>query len=111
MAAISRHKYSKKLSLKDDNQKTITEIRESFPRISIKDISSKTDIIVKLKGNDTLDGLAIKYLGDGRYWWVICLMNNIMNPLGNDLFIGRALRIPTSIDTVLHAIERNRNAK
>lgn len=51
---------------------------------------------------DRLDHLAAKYLGDGRYWWVIALVNDIDYPFASGgLTYGRKLLIPSSVQDVL----------
>jgi hypothetical protein len=44
----------------------------------------------------TLDKLAFKWLGDERYWYVIALFNNIVDPLA-ELDEKRELIIPLNI--------------
>lgn len=42
---------------------------------------------------ERLDGLAFRYLGDAKLWWVIAEYNNI--PWAFDLTTGMVLRIPS----------------
>ena len=53
---------------------------ETFPSISMGDLSSIPHTIVKFKETDRLDHLAERFLGSGTYWWAICLMNDLDNP-------------------------------
>lgn len=48
---------------------------------------------------DRLDNLAYTHLGDGSYWWVIAMMNNIEWPFKFEE--GQILEIPTDIKEVL----------
>lgn len=55
-----------------------------------------------LKLGERLDTLAHKYYGDPDYWWVIALVNRIMDPFS--LTVGRRLRIPTDVKSVLDKV-------
>ena len=47
-----------------------------------------------LQAGDRLDQLARKYFNEGRYWWIICMVNGIVNPLSdNKLKPGSSLKI------------------
>jgi hypothetical protein len=48
---------------------------------------------------DRLDNLAFKHLGDGEYWWIIALFNNIDWMYGFDE--GQILKIPSDVKEVL----------
>lgn len=48
---------------------------------------------------ERLDHLAAKYFGDDQYYWVIAVVNSIVDPL--DIEYGRKLRIPTDVRQVL----------
>lgn len=51
---------------------------------------------------DRLDNLAHKYLGDGRYWWIIAEFNGIEYPLaGFSPDEPTILKIPTDLEAVL----------
>jgi len=77
---------------------------ESFPSINIERLYSNSDIIVEIKDRQRIDTLATNYLGDGRYWWIICLYNNISFPFGEEIYPGRLIRIPSNINKVFDAI-------
>lgn len=80
---------------------------ESFPNITSNDIKSNNDTFITWDETQRLDNIANDYLGDGRYWWVICLMNDLKFPFG-ELQNGQILRIPSSIDYVFNAIRNKK---
>ena len=54
---------------------------------------------------DYLDSLAKKYYGDESFWWIIAQANN----LGKgklSIPLGKQLRIPGNINTVLNDLEK-----
>lgn len=83
----------------------------TFPPVEASDIESDNDITITFSDGDRLDALASKYLGDGRYWWAICLMNNIHLPLGNAVLPGTTLRIPTDISVIQNVIKQKQDDK
>jgi len=97
--ATSRHIKLKKYV---DKNKIVNY--QTFPFVRKELLQSSNDIIIKLKENERLDTVALKYLGDGRYWWAIAMLNDIKMPFGNELYTGRNIRIPTSIDNILTKI-------
>lgn len=58
------------------------------------------EYVVKI--GDRLDHLAAKHLADESYWWVIAVVNKMMNPL--DLSPGQTLRIPFDVRDVLRKV-------
>jgi len=79
---------------------------ETFPPIKSTDlIDEQNDIIIEFQDGMRLDGLAFQYLNDGRYWWAICLLNDIHLPFGDQLPTGKLLRIPTNISRILDIIQ------
>jgi len=87
--------------IKVDGKRTI----ESFPEVTEEDIQdNQNDLFIRIEAGQRLDTLAHQYLGDGRYWWVICLANNISFGLGNEVVPGTILRVPTNIDKVFNVI-------
>jgi len=50
-----------------------------------------------LQVGERLDVLAQKYLSNGRYWWMICMINGITNPIDDKkLLPGSVLNITTN---------------
>lgn len=79
---------------------------ETFPKIDNSKLQHPDDFIVQIKDGERLDSLAEKYLGDGRYWWVICVVNNISFPFGEDVSAGTIIRIPNKLDRVFQHLDR-----
>ena len=52
---------------------------ETFPAITKQSLSIIPHTVITYKETDRLDSLAEKFLGNGRYWWAICLMNDLDN--------------------------------
>lgn len=75
----------------------------SFPKINPKELYSDSDVFIKIQYGQRLDNIAFQYLGDGRYWWAICLMNGLDSPF-NAAF-GQLLRIPISISKIIQVLE------
>jgi hypothetical protein len=49
----------------------------------------------KVKSNDTLDSLALKYYNNPTFWWVIAYYNNIQDPFKPLRKKYETLRIPS----------------
>lgn len=79
---------------------------ETFPPISSADVRSANDIVIELDQAQRIDAIAANYLGDGRYWWCICLLNDLTFPFGKNLKAGTLLRIPNNIDNFINAIQK-----
>ena len=94
------------------NFSTILDIKtrkkrlETFPPISSQEVKRPDDIFVQLNDAQRIDVLAAEYLGDGRYWWVICLLNDLTFPFGQLLAAGTILLIPASVDLFVETIQR-----
>jgi hypothetical protein len=86
------------------SKRTIMSI---LPAINPEDLYSPSDIFVKLKYGQRIDNLAYQYLGDGHYWWAICLINGLNTPFDSSLISGKLLRIPTSINKIIQILESN----
>lgn len=43
------------------------------------------------------DNISYNMYGTERYWWIICLVNGIMNPF-DELVIGTVLKLPNIVD-------------
>ena len=54
---------------------------------------------VRVSNFDRLDNLAAKHLGDGTYWWVIAVMNDLSWAF--DFTEGQVLKIPVDVNDVL----------
>lgn len=52
--------------------------------------------------NERLDHLAARYLGDDQYYWVIAIVNSIIDPL--DIQPGQKLMVPTNVREVIERL-------
>ena len=84
---------------------------ETFPSISMDDLSVIPHTIIKFKETDRLDHLAERFLGSATYWWAICLMNDLDNPFSYKLLPGFLLKIPNTMDSILSLIQLNKGSK
>jgi len=95
--AISRYKFTNNIT--DDKGITSQGV---LPAIKAEDIISDDDIIMRVKETDRLDKLAFDYLGDGRLWWVLCLINDLKLPF--DIMPGMLIRIPKDVSKIFNII-------
>ena len=63
------------------------------------------------KDTDRMDAMAETFYGDSRYWWIICLMNNLVNPFSYDLLPGTLIKIPNEASTIVNMIKRKQAGK
>ena len=63
-------------------------------------------ILIEYVEGTRLDVLANEYLGDGRYWWAICMMNNLNSPYDPTLSFGRTLRVPQDISDLVKYLKK-----
>ncbi len=89
--ALSRYR-----NLNTLEDKKFYETSEFPANEELENISSIQIIVSQF---DRLDNLAFIHLGDGSYWWVIALMNNIDWPFRFEE--GQILKIPTDVKDVL----------
>ena len=54
------------------------------------------------QSGDRMDKLASKYLGDDNYGWIICLVNQINNPLS--VQPGTVIRVPANAQSILEQL-------
>ena len=80
---------------------------ESFPPIMSQELRRPDDLFVELNDAHRVDVLAAEHLGDGRYWWAICLLNDLTFPFGQQVAAGTILRVPSSIDVFVGTIQKN----
>lgn len=81
--------------------------KETFPPIKAEDIISDRDIIVSWNSAERIDKIAAQYYGDGSYWWIICLANDLISPL-QKIEDGTSIRIPSSVELVIEKIKLKR---
>ncbi|MAH51073.1 hypothetical protein CMI37_34975 [Candidatus Pacearchaeota archaeon] len=84
---------------------------ETFPSLQSEELESIPHNIVMWKETDRMDAMAEDLLGDARYWWVICLMNDLVNPFSYSLLPGTLLKIPYEALDVINIVNRKQSAK
>ena len=84
---------------------------ETFPAISHEDIDDIPHNVVVWKESDRMDALAADLLGSAQYWWIICLMNGLVNPFSYNLLPGTLLKIPHDVNTIINIIQRKLKGK
>ena len=80
----------------EDDPKSVVPLFINFPEITTSPFD--TYFVIDSAIMKRLDLISYKFYGNVEYWWVIMLVNNILNPF-TDLPIGTTLRIP-SLDTL-----------
>lgn len=70
-----------------------------------RDFELNSDIMVRLNSESRLDVLAQQYLGDSKYWWMICLLNNMKHFW--DWKIGKEIRVPVNTSIFFNYITTN----
>ena len=99
--AISRYKNF--ATIKD--YKTGKHRLETFPAIHGELLYSSSDIIITLSDAERIDKLASEHLGSGEYWWIICLLNNLVFPFGQKVAAGSTIRLPANVDNFISLIQ------
>ena len=84
---------------------------ETFPPISSDELQGIPHSVVMWKDTDRMDALAETFYGDSRYWWIICLMNDLVNPFSYDLLPGTLIKIPNEAATIINIIKRKQAGK
>ena len=79
---------------------------ETFPSITAQDLANIPHSVIVWKETDRMDALATDILGDASYWWIICLMNDLVNPFSYALLPGTLLKIPHDVDTIISLVQR-----
>ena len=84
---------------------------ETFPSISSEELDNVPHNVVMWKETDRMDAVAEDLLGDARYWWIICLMNDLVNPFSYKLLPGTLIKIPHDATVVSNLIKRKQEGK
>jgi len=84
---------------------------ETFPSITAQDLADVSHNVIVWKETDKMDALATDILGDASYWWIICLMNDLVNPFSYDLLPGTLLKIPNDVDVIFSLIQQKQVGK
>ena len=64
--------------------------------------------VVQYTTDKRMDILAADHLGNGRYWWAICMMNDLSSPFDPHLAPGMNLRIPTSLKALVRFLKNKK---
>lgn len=67
---------------------------EWWERLNFVSNSDDTSYVVEKRFEGRLDLIAATFLGEPRYWWIIAMQNNILDPY-NEVVEGVLLYIPT----------------
>lgn len=84
---------------------------ETFPALTREELNNIPHNIVVWKETDRMDALANDLLGSAQYWWVICLMNNLVSPFSYNLLPGTTLKIPHEVNSIINIIQRKLKGK
>ena len=84
---------------------------ETFPSITHEELSIIPHSVVMWKETDRMDAMAEDLLGDARFWWIICLMNNLVNPFSYNLLPGTLIKVPHEAASVVNLIKRKQESK
>ena len=95
----NRYTYSKVLKTNETKKNYLEST--IYPKIKATD----SDLYIISTQGDRLDLLANQYYGDKNLWWVIAVANNL-NDASLSIEIGKQLRIPGNINTVLNDLEK-----
>ena len=68
---------------------------EWWERTNFVSNADDTSYVVEKKFGGRLDLISALFLGEARYWWLIAMHNNILDPSG-EITEGRILYIPTA---------------
>tara|TARA_R110000765_G_scaffold322149_1_gene414040 strand:+ start:1121 stop:1438 length:318 start_codon:yes stop_codon:yes gene_type:complete len=85
--------------------KTGQQRLETFPGIQGRLLQRPSDIIITLNDAQRIDVLADQHLGSGQYWWIICLLNDMVFPFGKSVAAGTTIRLPNSVDNFVALIQ------
>lgn len=81
----------------------------TFSNYAPADFQRPDDIFIKIGYGQRIDQIAYDYLGDGGYWWVICLTNGFSTPFDPEIVVGKVIRIPSSVSYVLSVLESKKS--
>ena len=88
-----------------NDSKTGKQSLDTFPGIQGRLLQRPSDIIVTLSDAQRIDALAADHLGSGSYWWVICLLNDMVFPFGKQVEAGTTIRLPNDINNFIALIQ------
>lgn len=92
-----------------NHQKTIIEYDGSKVYLDPYVISGITesdgDQYEQITSQTRLDIIANKYYNDSKLWWVLAMVNNISNPISDNL-VGKILWIPTMSSLIKNGVTK-----
>jgi len=80
------------------------DYHDTFHTIDVDKVLSNDDLFYVVKDRERIDQLARRFFNDGRYWWIICLVNKLDGPFDERLKPGTVLRITKNINNVLNKL-------
>jgi hypothetical protein len=96
--AISRYRNINELKVNGSGSRYYETV--DFP--SKEQLDGIATFKVRASNFERLDHLAFKHLGQGEYWWVIALLNDV-----DWMYVfeeGKVLRIPINVEDVLRLL-------
>ena len=84
---------------------------ETFPSVTETELYNIPHTTVMWKETDRMDTMAEDLYGNPRYWWAICLMNDLVSPFSYKLLPGTLLKIHTDINNIISLIQQKRAGK
>lgn len=84
----------------------VTEVGEVglewWDRSTFANDASDTEYVVEAKFAGRIDQLSAIFLGDSRYWWLLAMYNNILDPIA-EIVTGAVIYIPspTRVQSIL----------
>lgn len=88
------------------NSPTSGDFIATFSQINPKELQRPDDVFVKIGYGQRIDGLAYDYLGDGGFWWVLCMVNGFATPFDPQIVAGTVIRIPSSLGYIFNVLEQ-----
>lgn len=82
-------------------------ILNSWVPVDVTELYAASDIFLTTKDETRLDILANTYLGNSKYWWAICMLNEMKHFW--DWKSGDDIRIPTNISRIFSYIDEKIN--
>ena len=84
---------------------------ETFPSVTETELYNIPHTTVMWRETDRMDAMAEDLYGNPRYWWAICLMNDLVSPFSYKLLPGTLLKIPTDINNIISLIRQKQAGK
>ena len=82
-----------------DNNTITLEHYTTFKRVPQEKLDSIPAYDYQVKVGERLDQIAFKNYGNGKFWWIIALVNNVGFEF-SDISVGKTIKIPFSTEDV-----------